>query len=243
MAVRLKTIVIGVVCSLVFIFPTAMWAAEVRPELSALGDEEISQRLHFIEQRLDDGRRHANYWQLGWSGFYAVSGAVQGASAIRTDDGDNRANYIVGATKSALALTTQLLRPLGARLGADEIRAMPGESRVDRLRQLGRGEDLLRQNAERAGERTMWKTHLTSLAVNLAGGAAIWAFGDSKDALISVASGIAFSELAIWTQPGRAITDLEDYKNKFPGYHSQRKFSWHLFPTKQGAGVGINYSF
>ena len=240
---QLKTLVIGVVCSLVIIFPTTMWAAEVRPELSALGDEEISQRLRFIEQRLDDGRRHASYWQHGWSGFYAISGALQGASAIRTDDGDNRANSIVGATKSALALTTQLLQPLNARLGADEIRAMPGDSRADRLNQLGRGEDLLRQNAGRAGERTMWKTHLTSLAVNLAGGAAIWAFGDGKDALISVASGIAFSELSIWTQPGRAITDLEDYENKFSGNHSQKKFSWHLIPGKQGAGVGINFSF
>ncbi|MEE4600535.1 MAG: hypothetical protein V2J65_04585 [Desulfobacteraceae bacterium] len=240
---RLKTIVIGVVFSLIIIFPTTIWAAEVRPELSVLSDEEISQRLRFIEQRLDEGRRHANYWQLGWSGFYAVSGAVSGTSAFRTDDGDNRANYIVGTTKSALALTSQLLRPLGARHGADEIRAMPAESRADRLNQLEQAEELLRQNAERAGERTMWRTHLTSLAVNLAGGAAIWAFGDSKDALISVASGIAFSELAIYTQPGRAITDLEDYENKFSGYHSQQRFSWHLFPTKKGAGVGINFSF
>ena len=240
---KLKVIFIGVACIVAIILPTMIWAGEVRPELSALGDEEISQRLRFIEQRLDEGRRHANYWQLGWSGFYAVSGAVQGASAIRTDDGDNRANYIVGATKSALALTTQLLRPLNARYGADEIRAMPGESRADKLSQLERGEDRLRQNAERAGERTMWKTHLISLAVNLAGGAAIWAFGDGKDALISVASGIAFSELAIYTQPGRAITDLEDYENKFSGYHSQKKFSWHLIPSKQGVGVGINFNF
>jgi hypothetical protein len=241
--VRFKTLVIGVVCSVVIIFPTTIWAGEVRPELSALGDEEISQRLRFIEQRLEEGRRHASYWQHGWSGFYAVSGAVQGVSAVRTDDGDNRANYIVGATKSALALTTQLLRPLNARHGADEIRAMPGETRADRLNQLDRGEVLLRQNAERAGERTMWKTHLTSLAVNLAGGAAIWAFGDGKDALISVASGIAFSELSIWTQPGHAIADLDEYENKYAGYHSQKRFSWHVFPIKQGAGVGINFSF
>jgi hypothetical protein len=211
--------------------------------LSALGDEEISQRLRFIEQRLDEGRRHANYWQYGWSGFYAISGTVQGASAIRTDDGDNRANYIVGATKSALALTTQLLRPLNARHGADEIRAMPGESRTDRINQLDRGEVLLRQNADRARERTMWKTHLVSLAVNLAGGAAIWAFGDGKDALISVASGIAFSELSIWTQPGRAITDLDEYENKYAGYDSQKRFSWHLIPGKKGAGIGFNFSF
>ncbi len=240
---RVKTIVIGVVCSLVIIFPATMWADEVRPELSALGDEEISQRLGFIEQRLDEGRRHASYWQHGWSGFYAISGAVQGVSAVTTDSGDNRANYIVGATKSALALTMQLLRPLNARHGADEIRAMPGDSRANRINQLDRGEVLLRQNADRARERTMWKTHLTSLAVNLAGGAAIWAFGDGKDALISVASGIAFSELSIWTQPGRAITDLDEYENKYAGYDSQKRFSWHLIPGKKGAGIGFNYSF
>ena len=133
---KLIVIFMGVVCNLVINLPAMIWASDITQELSVLGDEEISQRLHFIEQRLDERRRHANYWQMGWTGFYAISSAVQGTAAVVTDNSDNRANYIVGATKSALALTDLLLRPLTARHGANEIRAMPGESRAERLSQL-----------------------------------------------------------------------------------------------------------
>ena len=88
----------------------------------------------------------------------------------------------------------------------------------------------------------MWKPHLIGWAVNLAGGAVIWAFGDSSDALISTISGIAISELAIYSQPGRAINDLEDYEKKFSGHHSQKRLSWHVTPARDGAGVSINLS-
>ena len=240
---KLKILFIALICNVAIFLPTMIWAGEVAQELSALSDEEVSQRLRFIEQRLDEGRRHANYWQIGWTGFYAISSTVQGTAAIMTDDGDNRANYIVGATKSALALTDMLLRPLTARHGADEIRTMPAETRAERLSQLERGEELLRENAERAGERTRWKPHLIGWAVNLAGGAAIWAFGDSSDALVSTISGIAISELAIFSQPGRAIQDLKDYEEKFSGQHSQSRFSWHVLPARDGATVSIKFKF
>ena len=48
----------------------------------------------------------------------------------------------------------------------------------------------------------------TIVTTNLIGGGVIYAFGDSKDAMISVLSGIAFSEAQIWTQPWRATSDL-----------------------------------
>ena len=94
---KLKIIFIGLICNVAIFLPTMIWAGEITQELSALSDEEVSQRLRFIEQRLDEGRRHANYWQIGWTGFYAISSTAQGTAAIMTDDGDNRANYIVGA--------------------------------------------------------------------------------------------------------------------------------------------------
>lgn len=238
---KFKVMLVAVACNLAIILPTTIWAGEVSQELSGLEDEEISQRLRFIEQRLDEGRRHADYWQIGWTGFYTLSSMVQGAAAILTDNSDNRANYIVGATKSGLALTNMLLRPLTARHGADEIRAMPAETSEERLHRLELGEELLRKNAERAQERTMWKTHLISLGINFVGGAAILAFGDNKDALISTVSGIAVSELAIFSQPGRAINDLKEYKETFSEGHFQTSFSWQVIPIIGGIAVIINF--
>ncbi len=71
----------------------------------------------------------------------------------------------------------------------------------------------------------------------------LWAFGDSREALISTFSGIAISEFAIYSQPGRAIKDLEDYEEKFSGHHAQKRLSWRVIPAKDGAPVSINFRF
>ncbi len=94
--------------------------------------------------------------------------------------------------------------------------------------------------------KTMWYANSClhfGWAVNLVGGAAIWAFGDSSDALILTVSGIAISELAIYSQPGRAIQELEDYEKKFSGHHAQKRFNWQVIPARDGAGISINFKF
>ena len=70
---------------------------------------------------------------------------------------------------------------------------------------------------------------------------AIYAFGDSKDALISVLSGIAFSEAQIWTQPWRANSDLTDYRNAFPTTIASRQIQWELRPTLRGVELAFKW--
>ncbi len=142
------------------------------PGTGTFNGVDVQQRQEFIEERLDDGRRHAGYWQKGWSGFYSASAAAQTFMWLDADNNDDSINAVVGAVKSAGALVDILLRPMPGRQGADKIRNLPAKQR------LSKGEELIDQTAQRAQERTAGKSHLKGIGVNLLGGMVIAAFGD-----------------------------------------------------------------
>jgi hypothetical protein len=214
---------------------------EVPPQLEGLSDAETDARLSFLQERLEAGQLTAKTWQYGWTGVFGV-GAVAGvAQAITADDGDERVYNIVGAVKSTGAVAQMLIDPLPARLGAEPMRAMPDGTRQGRLQRLALGERQLVTNSDRADTRYSWRRHLEGITTNLIGGAVIYAFGDSKDALVSALSGLAVGEASIWSQPWRANGDLADYRAAFPTTMAGRGIQWQLRPTLNGAELAFNW--
>lgn len=220
---------------LVLVLPAG---ADQKPRLS---EEEIEQRLAFIEQRLNEGQTGARNWQYGWSGFFAASTTFQGYQAINSNSDDNKTIYTVGAVKSAAALAIMLLRPLPAVKGAAPLQDMPTDTLDHRAARLKAAEDLLNTNARRARERKSWARHLAAIAVHFIGSTAIAAIGDVQDAAVSNLTGIAISQVHIWSQPARAIDDLADYEREFPSSPATDEADWQLTPIAGGLGVTIRF--
>ena len=221
--------------------PLAAEEIEIPFELEDLSPTEADARLDFLKQRLDDGRFSAQAWQYGWTGVFGVGMAAGAAQAALADDADERVYQIVGAVKSAGALAQMLTDPLPARLGADPLRAVPDATPAGRLQRLALGERQLVGNAARAESRYSWRRHLEGVTTNVIGGTVIYALGDSSDALVSTLSGILVGELQIWTQPWRAIGDLDDYRAAFPSTMASRGIEWQLRPTLRGAEVAFRF--
>jgi hypothetical protein len=216
--------------------------AEQADRLSAeISNAELEQRLKFIETRLARQSPNAGYWQHGWTGFHAASAVVQGVLAVDADDSDDEVDYLVGAVKSTGALAQMLIRPLPAVQSATRFQALPSQSREERIHKVAQGEVLLHENADHAATRTGWKRHLVGIGANLLGGVAIAAFGDSSDAVTSTLLGIAVSETNIWTEPSRAINDLEDYQNNKWVQRQTSEVSWHIVPLARRVEVNIRF--
>jgi len=206
-----------------------------------ISNAELEQRLKFIETRLARQSPNARYWQHGWTGFHAASAVVQGVLAVDADDSDDEVNYLVGAVKSTGALAQMLIRPLPAVQSATRFQALPSRSREERIHKVAQGEALLHENADHAATRTSWKRHLIGVGANLFGGVAIAAFGDSSDAVTSTLLGIAVSETNIWTEPSRAVNDLEDYQNNKWVQRQTSEVSWHIVPLARRVEVNIRF--
>lgn len=204
-----------------------------------LSDEEIDQRLTYLNQSFDQIEAPSNYWHYGWTGFYAVSAVAQAAKAADESDNDDSTKLWVGAIKSTGGLAMMLLKPLPIVHGRDQFEAMPNATRSQKIDRLKKAEQLLRHSAWRANERYTWKPHAITIGANIIGALAITAFGDSSDALSSSALGIAIGEAAIWTQPSAAEQEWKGYQSRFKG--SQTAYQWHIRPTYNGVQFELRF--
>jgi hypothetical protein len=214
---------------------------ELPLSLEGLAPAEVDARLGFLEERLDAGRFTAQAWQYGWSGVFGAGAVLSAAQAVTADDGDERVYQIVGTVKSVGALAQMLTDPLPARLGAEPLRDVPAATPRGRLQRLAVGERQVVENAARAESRYSLRRHLEGVTTNLIGGAVIWALGDSRDAVLSTLSGIAVGEAQIWSQPWRATSDLDDYREAFSTTVASRGIQWELRPTLNGVQLAFRY--
>lgn len=194
-------------------------------------------RTEFIESRLEESRRHARYWQNGWTTFFAASAAAQAALWIDADNSDDSINYGIGALKSVGGLADILLRPHPGRYGAELVRSLPEGTSEQRLERLGYGEMVLEDSAARAASRHTWQPHLKVIGVNLVAGALVAAFGDEGDALASTALGIAIGEAQIWSQPTRYEEDWQAYQVVNSGCFGQDNVCLQLVPIVGGLAL------
>ena len=209
--------------------------------LHDISDLELDQRLKFIETRLVGFNPNARRWQYGWTGFYAMTAVGQAVLAIDEDDNDSQTSYIVGAVKSAGGLAQMLIKPLPAVKSFGRFQSMPSQTRAERMLKLEQGEALLHENANRVLQRYGWKRHVIGIATNLLGGVVIAAYGDSTDAVTWTVLGIAVSEASIWTEPARAVADLEDYRNNFHDAQRTGARNWRLVPMSGGVALHISF--
>jgi len=230
-----------IILAAVLAWPSLVRAEQGNPATADMSNAELDARLKFIETRIADQRPGAGYWQYGWTGFHAASAAGQALLAVDADDSDDEVNYLVGAAKSTGALAQMMIKPLPAVQGSVQFQEMPSRTRNERIAKLAQGESLLRVNAERASSRTSWKRHLIGIGANLFGGGIIAAFGDSSDAVTSTLIGRTVSEINIWTEPSRAVNDLEDYRNNRWAHGQNSRFDWQIIPAHDRVVVKVKF--
>ena len=154
----------------------------------------------------EDGARHANIWQWGWTGIYATSLAVNAYQSSEASDPDDRFDARVGVVKSALAVGGMLTdrQPHPAALA--EYQRLKASGDLSGVQALG----LQLAQAER--ERRGWDARVSSLVVNGMVGAVIAADGRESDGAINFATGMLVNELQIWTQPNQASSAINRFQ-------------------------------
>jgi hypothetical protein len=185
-------------------------------DAEALPDAELTRRVDFIEQRLEAARTPAAIWHWSWLAVNGGAGvALNTGLALADDSSSARASAIVQAVCGALGVAGQYADPMNARHGAEPLRALPDETREQKLQKLERAEVILQENAARSSERTSWVLHLGSLVASTAAGLLVLAFGGRgarNDALITGGTTLVGGELFLWTTPSGPVRDLEDYR-------------------------------
>jgi hypothetical protein len=198
---------------------------------AALSDDQVKERLGYIENALHSGQPRAETWYSGWLGAYYVGalagGMLAGSHWTDTkvkngetvpDRGFAQGMLVTGAT-FFLGAGDLLTDPFTPATAPKELGRLPEGTAEERQAKLKKAEELLRKCARREASGRSWTTHLLNIGANAAGAVVIKAaFKQSwGSALVTFASGEAVSLLNIFTQPMRATRDLKEYEAKYLG--------------------------
>jgi hypothetical protein len=188
-----------------------------RVEAQEATSDDVEQRLHFIENRLQAEAVQARAWEGGWA-IVDVAGFGYGLYQIGSANSHPaRVDGLIGASKSVIGVVGVALGPLHASQGAHPLDTLSEATLEEQEKKLAMAEKLLLRNAEEADIRFSWKPHVISLALNIVGGVIVWASGDFRRGAESAAIGSAVGELTILTRPWKPKKDLSDYRRQFGG--------------------------
>lgn len=219
-------------CATLLVLGTSRGAVYAQEQPSA-SDEEVRERLSFIEDALDSGQAQAKTWWHGWIAGYSAGAVVMGGLAAghwndtkadpetqrRVHDREFAEDMLVGSGTFALGVAGLVVDPFVPASGPNRLRSMPDGTPEERRLKLETAEELLRDCARRERAGRGWLTHLLNLGANaVAGLVTVWAFDrPSSDGLLTFATGEAVSLLNIFSQPRGAVRDLSNYEVKHLG--------------------------
>jgi hypothetical protein len=233
-------------------------------ETAALSDEQVKERLGYIENALRSAQPRARTWWYGWIAGYSAGAVVQGGLAIahwndvKSDENSPNAprvrdrrfaeDMLVGSATLALGVGGLLIDPFLPATSAKKLRLIPEATPEERRSKLLQAEELLRRCARREKDGRGWGTHLLNMGANAAAGLVTTLVFDRKwyDGLITFAVGETVSLSNILTQPRRAIRDLENYeagsfKRQEAFFYEPPRHQWEFALSPGGFSVAFRF--
>ena len=178
---------------------------------SAHADDQ--EKIAFIQNHFDLQSRHNLIWQNGWLTVVGLNTAINASAYHNAKNDSERVDTATALAVSALGLSSSVQRPMQTHLYADKLAAIPSETNAEQNEKRQQAEKWLMQAANRESYEQSTKNRLISGAVHGIAGLIIATEGSGeKEALMSFASGMLFSELKIRTAPKQSIKALADYK-------------------------------
>ena len=74
-------------------------------------EEELTERIRFLEQRLKDGKRASLVWYGFWTSFYAAGAVAQLARGAIEPETSDKADLYVSAGKAFIGVSARAMRP------------------------------------------------------------------------------------------------------------------------------------
>ncbi len=201
-------------------------------------------QIDFIEQNFKRAHDHSQAWQWGWFGFLGGATIVQTIGANTLDDDKIKYDMGVGAVTSFLGTADMLLNPMQSHIYSDQLQSINRNSDITLDTKLRQAESWLDQAAARETYEQSLTNHLLSGLVNgLA--ALVIAYDDKRptDAWVSFATGMAVSEIKIYTAPQTMIKAKADYQKGHYQIKTAKADQQRLFVAAAGPNLWVNWKF
>lgn len=202
-------------------------------QIAELTDDEVSERLLFIDQELHSARGPTRAWFTTWIVLLGGATVLQTTGAFLLPKKDLRIDAAIGATGTAVAMLPLTLLPRRALTAADQFDTDRGAPNA-RAR-LCAAEKLLEGAAEDAAGGASWLAHVTGDAAAIAFGLVQWlAFKHPLPGAMTAVGGSAGNEILVLSQPTRVVNAWQIYREVYRKETevAHLKWDWAVTPTR-----------
>lgn len=183
---------------------------------TALPDDEVSARLHFIEAHLEAGAPKALAWFGVWTTVYGGLTLGQGILLATTHVRKKQIGYIVGGIGTLVGTLSMVVMPMPAAFAALSLRGLPEATPEERRRKLAAAEHWLDRAADGEQFEQSWVVQASGVVVSVAIGLILSAgyhFFDS--AVENTFPGVVVAQTQVNTSPMQAVRDRVEYAKRF----------------------------
>jgi hypothetical protein len=200
----------------------------------------LEQKIDFLDKSFLGQQSDARWWWWGWTSTYLALTVGTGVAAQQDMIPERTNGMWVSSVKSALGFANMLVaRPCTRCSASDTFRALPDGTAEEKAAKVKRGEELIQQYAIEGNKQGNIIRHVAGIGVNAIGSLVLWFYyDDPTQAIVSFVSGVAATELSIWTDPWNSPDELDAY-NDFASASPQVR--WWISPLP--AGLALNASF
>lgn len=243
---KFKTVIV-----LLILFVLHVGFAETAAPLT---DAQMLERLEFVKSSLNEGESGATIWWWSWLGVYSAFAAGSFTVAAMSDRDTQKITSTVSDVQSSLGVIGMLITPFAPRYVPSQVRTLPAGTHGEIESSFNEGMRLFEAAAEDAAFGRSWITHAMALAVNGGGALVIWKkYGDRieddggnprKEALLNFVFGTIISEIQIFTQPIKAVNDMNEYRRRFGvSGRGNVENTIHFFAFPYSGGMMLGASF
>lgn len=215
-------------------------------EAAQLSDDQITKRLQFVVEALEDSRTHAAWWYYGFLAVNAGGVVAGAATAPFAETSDDQTYDILNASLGVIGVGYLLAAPLPGRSGADPVNDMPFDTHEDRAAQLARAEEIFYGAAGRAKQRTGWLLTTGNIVLNAAAASILLAKESYDNAAMLFFINTAVGEAQILLTPWEPLNNWEEYQAYIARGYSERtepQAKWGLAPLPEGRGLALQVQF
>jgi len=211
-----------------------------RSNYTNLSDKEVSNRIDEIESTLTAGEKPAKLWWDAWLIGYLTLGTGQlvGYFVTPEDTAENivfREEMLVGSITTYLGAVGNIVDPMVPAFAAHRIHELPGKTPEERRLKLIEAENYFQASAMREINGRSFAAHGIGIGVSLAGAAVLYfAMAHTlESALLNFGIGVVITEIQIFTQPMKAVSDWDKYAKKHGidkriSYNKDEQQNWFL---------------
>jgi hypothetical protein len=226
--------------------------------VSNLNDDNIAERLKFIQHELNDEKVYATAWTGGWTAFNAGSSAYFYYAAAKTNNKASKVTNMVIGVGSTLATIGNIVTPMVSMYAPHFLDAMPETTHEQKVAKLAKAEEYLKYGSDLEKFGTSWIAQSINVATASAGAFVVGSVyrktmknagkNPTKEAIIIFCECFASGELQILSQPMQLVSAQTRYSQKYgksddTTSHMVTFFVYPMIEEKHGLVAGVMTTF